>query len=140
MVDGPEKIKGGVRVDAGTDASPPSLSGTERASAELTVTGDRIREGSLALAEIVGSSRVDRRGSGDPTTSLIPSPSFLLPPLHVSTKQGNKGEVDLHLREEAAGVVMMESQPLQAPTATAPPPGSAEPAGAPPAVVSASFL
>uniref|UniRef100_A0A804MJ06 Rhomboid-like protein 19 n=1 Tax=Zea mays TaxID=4577 RepID=A0A804MJ06_MAIZE len=29
---------------------------------------------------------------------------------------------------------MMESQPLQAPTATAPPPGSAEPAGAPPAV------
>ncbi|AQK42359.1 Rhomboid-like protein 19 [Zea mays] len=29
---------------------------------------------------------------------------------------------------------MMESQPLQAPTATAPAPGSAEPAGAPPAV------
>jgi hypothetical protein len=99
MVDGSRKNQGGVRVDAGTDASPPSLSGAERASAELTVTGDRSREGSLALAEIVGSSRVDRRGSGDPTTSLIPSPSFLLPPLHVSTKQGNKGEVDLHLRE-----------------------------------------
>ena len=31
----------------------------------------------------------------------------------------------------------MESQPLQDPTATAPAPGSAEPAGAPPAVVSA---
>lgn len=37
-------------------------------------------------------------------------------------------------------MVMMESQPLQDPTATAPAPGSAEPAGAPPAVVSAAFI
>ena len=109
------------------------------------------KRGSLAVAVAVAGLT----GAGvesNPNNPTSPLAFFLIAICHHSTSPPNKatrgeeGEVDLHLREreeeeeeeEAAAVVMMESQPLQDPTATAPAPGSAEPAGAPPAVVSAS--